>query len=85
MKRDGLKALVAGALMACALPAAAQEITEEETARIMALLAEMQCEMDADDIEREDGGFELDDVFCADGQYDIELDSDFAVVEKRKE
>ena len=85
MKGIGLKAAVAGALMALALPAAAQEITGQEQARIMALLAEMRCEMAPEDIERDGDGFELDDVFCADGQYDIELDSAFAVVEKRKE
>lgn len=27
----------------------------------------------------------LDDVFCADGQYDIKLDANLAVTEKRKE
>ncbi|MEM9371854.1 MAG: PepSY domain-containing protein, partial [Pseudomonadota bacterium] len=42
---------------------------------------------DDDDIEKEDdGGFELDDVICADGtQYDIDLSADFEVVEKRAE
>ena len=29
--------------------------------------------------------FELDDVMCADGQYDIKLDADYKVVEQRKE
>lgn len=60
--------------------------TAEEVAKINALLAEMQCEMDDDDIEKEDDGFELDDVICADGgQYDIDLNADFEVVEKRAE
>ena len=50
------------------------------------MLAEMQCEMDDDDIEKEADGFELDDVICADGgQFDIELDAEFNVVEKRAE
>ena len=66
-------------------PAFAEEASEEDIARINELLAEMQCEMDEDEIEVEDDGFELDDVFCADGQYDIELNKDFEVVEKRKE
>ena len=64
---------------------ASDDPTAEEIERINALLAEMQCEMDDDDIEKEDGGFELDDVLCVDGQYDIELDADFNVVEKRAE
>ena len=29
--------------------------------------------------------FDLDDVLCADGQFDIKLDADFNVVEKRAE
>ena len=30
----------------------------------MARLGEMSCQMDPDDIEMEDGGYELDDVIC---------------------
>ncbi len=74
---------VAAALLAA--PAFADDVSDEEVTRITALLTEMQCEMDPDEIEKEDGGYELDDVFCADGQYDIELDGEFNVVEKRKE
>ena len=34
----------------------------------------------------EDGILDLDDVMCADGQYDIKLDAaDYKVVEQRKE
>lgn len=84
MKTAAIAALLAAAL---ALPAAASDKpTPEDTARIMEMLAGMQCQMDEDDIEKKaDGSFELDDVFCADGQYDIELDAAFAVTEKRKE
>ena len=64
---------------------ASDDLTEEEVDRINAVLAEMQCEMDDDDIEKEDDGFDLDDVLCAEGQFDIKLDTDFAVVEKRAE
>ena len=77
---------VAAAFLGMAAPALADEDpSEEDVARINELLADMSCEVDAADIEKEDEGFELDDVFCADGQYDIELDSDFKVIEKRKE
>ncbi|RVU38214.1 PepSY domain-containing protein [Hwanghaeella grinnelliae] len=64
---------------------ASDDLTEEEIERINAVLGEMQCEMDDDDIEKEDDGFDLDDVLCAEGQFDIKLDTDFAVVEKRAE
>ncbi len=72
-------------VLAVSAPAYADEVSEEDITRINALLAEMQCEMDEEEIEVEDEGFELDDVFCADGQYDIELNENFEVVEKRKE
>lgn len=49
------------------------------------MLAEMKCEMDEADIEKEDDGYELDDVFCADGQFDIDLDENFEVTNKRAE
>lgn len=65
--------------------ALADDVTQEEQAKIMAVLAEMQCEMDEDDIEKEDDGYELDDVFCSDGQYDIDLDADFNVTNKKAE
>lgn len=64
---------------------ASDDLTEEEVERINTVLGAMQCEMDDDDIEKEDDGYDLDDVLCAEGQFDIKLDSDFAVVEKRAE
>lgn len=74
-------------LLPFATTATAQEEASPETVEaIMAMLAEMQCEMDEGDIEpMEGGGYELDDVFCADGQYDMELDADLAVTDRRKE
>lgn len=71
---------------ALALPALADEKpSADDIAKINELLAGMQCEVDEDNIEKEDDGFELDDVFCADGQYDIDLNAAFEVVEKTKE
>ncbi|WP_145104278.1 PepSY domain-containing protein [Cereibacter sediminicola] len=80
-----MKKLAALAFVLAATTASAQEADEATVARINALLAEMQCEVDPVNIEADDGGWELDDVFCADGQYDIELDGNFEVTEKRKE
>ncbi len=84
-----MKQFVLGlAVAAFALPAyASDDPTEEEIATINAMLAGMNCEMDDDDIEKEDdGGFELDDVICADGsQYDIDLNKEFQILEKRAE
>ncbi len=81
-------AIFAATLLALPLAAGAQdaEIPEETVTRIMAMLEGMECQMAASDIEPEDGGgYELDDVMCADGQYDIELDADLNEVGRRKE
>lgn len=80
--------LLTAAIMALPLAAAAQDddaVPEETVTRINELLAAMQCQMDPDDIEMEEGGYELDDVMCADGQYDIELDADLQETGRRAE
>ncbi|MHA6345352.1 PepSY domain-containing protein [Roseivivax sp. CAU 1761] len=61
-------------------------IPQETVDRIMAMLTEMQCEMDPDDIAAEDGGYDLDDVICAEGgQFDIMLDADLNETARRAE
>ncbi|RJL18887.1 PepSY domain-containing protein [Paracoccus siganidrum] len=79
--------LLATTLAAFAAPAFADEDpTPEQIARIDEVLADMTCEVDPDNIEVEDdGSFDLDDVMCADGQYDIKLNADFTEKERRKE
>jgi len=74
------------ALVLAAAPAVAfAQTTDEQQARIDETLASMQCEVDPANVEVEEGAFDLDDVMCADGQYDIKLDPAFAVTERRKE
>ena len=72
---------------AFAMPAFAQgAATEQQITRIDEVLAAMTCEVDPDNVEVEgDGSFDLDDVICADGQYDITLHPDFSEAERRKE
>ncbi|PIL20134.1 hypothetical protein P775_10725 [Puniceibacterium antarcticum] len=82
MIRTTLTALL---LAAPAAVIADTDVSPEVHDKITAMLAEMQCEVDAENIEVEDAGYELDDVFCADGQYDIDLDADLQVTSKRKE
>jgi hypothetical protein len=78
--------LAAAALFALPVLALADAApTDEQMARIDAVLAEKQCEVDPANVEVEDGSFDLDDVMCASGQYDIKLDASFAVTEERKE
>ncbi|HDR28048.1 MAG TPA: PepSY domain-containing protein [Rhodovulum sp.] len=77
---------IAALILAPGLAMADDEVPAEVVAQITAMLAEMQCEMDPSDIEAEDdGGYELDDVFCVDGQYDMKLDADLQITERRKE
>ena len=73
------------ALVAAAPGLAFAEATEAEVAKVDEVLAAMQCEVDPNNIEVADGAFDLDDVICADGQYDIKLDADYKVTEQRKE
>jgi hypothetical protein len=59
--------------------------TDEQMAKIDEVLAAKSCEVDPANVEVEDGTFDLDDVMCADGQYDIKLDANFTVIDERKE
>ncbi len=80
--------VIAALLMGFALPAMADDdkASAEQIAKIDEALAAMTCEVDPDNIEVEDdGSFDLDDVICADGQYDIKLNADFTEKERRKE
>ena len=83
MKKTLLAALITG----FAMPAFADDkATAEQIAKIDEALAAVSCEVDPDNIEVEDdGSFDLDDVICADGQYDVKLNADFTEKERRKE
>ncbi|MEL6197184.1 MAG: PepSY domain-containing protein [Pseudomonadota bacterium] len=84
-----LRTILAGSALALCLAAPAHAadgaVDEAAVEKIMAMLTDIECQMDEDDIERDGAGYELDDVFCADGQYDMVLDEDFEIVERRKE
>ncbi len=85
MKR--IYALTAAAVLAVAPAIAAHhEPGEEVIAAIEAKLAGMKCQMDPDDIEVEEDGYDLDDVICEGGdQFDIKLDMDLNEVSRRAE
>lgn len=78
---------LAGFLAAPALAGHEHDHPDAETvAKIEALLADMKCQMDPDDIEIDDDGYDLDDVICEGGkQFDIKLNADFEVTEQREE
>ncbi|MEM6946115.1 MAG: PepSY domain-containing protein [Pseudomonadota bacterium] len=70
----------------CAAPVLAEEKPSKEAVdQIMAVLLAEECQMDDADIELDGEGYELDDVFCSDGQYDMEMNASFEIVNRRKE
>lgn len=81
--------IVVTAAIGLSIPALADnhEVSEETVGKIEAMLADMKCQMDPDDIEMtEAGGYDLDDVICEGGnQFDIELDADLNEVGRRAE
>lgn len=81
------KLILAAFLGALAMPAFADaKASPEQVKKIDEVLAAMKCEVDPDNIELEDdGSFDIDDVMCADGQYDIKLNADFTEKSRRKE
>jgi hypothetical protein len=81
------KLLFAVAVAALGLPAHASDDVDAETvARIEAFLASINCQMDPNDIEREEDGYDLDDVICQGGdQFDIKLDLELNEVSRRAE
>ncbi|NML76028.1 hypothetical protein HHL25_17995 [Rhizobium sp. S-51] len=74
-----------GLMLAVPSVASAAEVAAEKQKAIQDMLKTMQCEVDPANIEASGEGFEIDDVFCADGQYDMDLNADLTVAEKRKE
>ncbi len=64
---------------------AEQGPSEAQMAKIDAVLTAKSCEVDPANVEVGEGGFDLDDVMCASGQYDMKLDADYTVREERKE
>ena len=82
MKRLGIL-MIAGLM---ATPAIAEEIDAETVGKIEAYLASIECQMDPDDIEVEDDGYDLDDVICKGGnQFDIKLDKALNEVSRKAE
>lgn len=72
--------LAAAMLVAFTAPAFAEgEVTDEQMAQINALMESMRCEVNGE-IEVEDGEIELDDVFCAGGQFDIDLNEEIHII-----
>lgn len=86
MRRTLAAAVALLALAPAAFAGAHEGLDEATVEQITAKLAEMNCQMDPDDIEVTEAGFELDDVICEGGnQFDIELDKDLNETGRRAE
>lgn len=80
--------IAAAALAVLPFAAAAEEsmtATAEQMARIDDTLKTRSCEVDPVNVVVEGGVFDLDDVMCADGQYDMKLNAGYQIIEERKE
>lgn len=64
---------------------AQDSVTVQELSRIEAVMAELNCRIDPGRVLKQGNEFVLNDVFCADGQFDIRLDGQFRVIAKRVE
>ena len=73
-------------VLAGAAPAFADghELSEEQMEQIEEMLANMRCEVTGE-IEVEDGEIELDDVICAGGQFDFEMNEELHITGARPE
>ncbi len=76
---------VAIAVLLSATPALALQPDPITVDKIMQVLAGMNCQMAPEDIEVEETGYELDDVICAGGQFDITMNEDLHIIGARGE
>lgn len=80
-----ISSLVLALSFGLAAPAFADdELSEEKLKQIDEILAAMRCEVTGE-VEVEDGEIELDDVICAGGQFDFEMNEELHITGARAE
>jgi len=86
MKRFVSLSIVALAFFAIAGTSYAdRDATPEETAKVAEALKAMGC-TSFDDVDVDDNTiYEVDDVICEDGKYDIDMDMQLTVIKKDKD
>ena len=78
--------VILAVMLGLAAPSLADDLDQMTIDKIEAKLADMECQMDPDDIEVEEDGYDLDDVICKGGdQFDIKLDKDLNEISRRAE
>jgi hypothetical protein len=60
-------------------------LTEKQVEGVETAIKAIGCTVEENDITAKGDGYKADDVECKDGQYDMLLDKDFKITEKKKE
>jgi hypothetical protein len=68
-----------------ATPVCAEALTEKQVEGVETTIKGMDCTVEDSDITSKGDGYKADDVICKDGNYDMMLDKDFKVTDKKKE
>lgn len=61
---------------------ATEEPTVLELSQIQGVMEELNCRLKPEMVKKLDDGFLVEDVFCADGSYEVRLDADFKILSK---
>jgi hypothetical protein len=73
------------ALVAAGSAYAKSALTEKQVEGVETAIKAIGCTVEENDIAAKGDGYKADDVECKDGQYDMLLDKDFKITEKKKE
>lgn len=77
--------LAALAAAAIATPALADDSpTQAQRTSVMKAIKAIGC-TNPTEIERDDGGYEVDNAQCKDGVYDLKLSADFKIISRDKD
>jgi len=72
-------------LVAAGSAYAKSALTEKQVEGVETAIKAIGCTVEENDITAKGDGYKADDVECKDGQYDMLLDKDFKITEKKKE
>lgn len=78
-------AALGGLFAVVATPVFAEALTEKQVEGVETTIKGMECTVEDEDIKSKGDGYKAEDVICKDGQYDMTLDKDFKVTNKKKE
>ncbi len=75
-----------GLTLAIVLPAtallASEDLTVLELSQIQGVMEQLNCRLKPEMVIKLDDGYLIQDVFCADGSYEVRIDAEFNVLSK---